>query len=489
MLFNSLEFIIVFLPVTLIATNVALRTFGIRGELLVLAAASVCFYTYSSGSYTLILLTSIAINFLLALCIRRSASPNVKFWLVLLGLALNLGALIYFKYWSFLIDQAIWAGAQMAPVNIELPTGISFFTFLQIAYLVDAYRNKDVTHDLLDYTVFVTFFPHLIAGPILHHAEMMPQFYARKSRHIEAYAVGATLFTIGLAKKIFLADKLALVASPVFDNAATAPPDLAAAWAAAVCYTFQIYFDFSAYSDMALGLARLFHIRLPYNFASPYKATSIIDFWRRWHITLSRFLRDYVYIPLGGGRVGPLRSHLNVLATMLIGGAWHGAGWNFIIWGALHGQLLVLNHIWRRRLPSVSVPNWLGWAITFVFVVCAWVPFRAESLDQTLAIWSGMLGLNGIAGTVKLHDAVETALPLAMVVAFLFPNSQQFLRKYRPGLKTPGYPSPFFVRGFLPEFPRLLWTPTLLFSIVFALLFAASILSLKDVTEFIYFRF
>ncbi len=240
------------------------------------------------------------------------------------------------------------AGLDLALGTVVLPIGISFFTFQKIAFLVDAYRGRVDRLNFIDFVLFVTFFPQLIAGPIVHHSEVMRQFRDQTPLSTQTVALGVTIFTIGLAKKVLLADTAALFASPLFDAvAAGARPDMLAAWGSALAYTAQLYFDFSGYSDMAIGGGLLFGIRLPVNFASPYKAESIIEFWHRWHITLSRFLREYLYIPLGGNLKGPSRRFVNLLITMLLGGLWHGAGWTFVVWGALHGFYLVVNHLWR----------------------------------------------------------------------------------------------------------------------------------------------
>ena len=302
---------------------------------------------------------------------------------------------------------------QWSERDIFLPLGISFFTFQQIAYLVDCYRGITRERNVAQYALFVSFFPQLIAGPIVHHEEMISQFrrlrtYAMNYRNL---AMGLGFLSLGLLKKLVIADSLSPWVKDAFDT--TDALTFVEAWGAALAYTFQIYFDFSAYSDMAVGLGKLFNIDLPMNFNSPYKATSIIDFWKRWHMTLSRFLRDYVYIPLGGNRRGVLRRYLNLLATMLIGGLWHGAAWTFVFWGGLHGVLLCINHAARRlcRRFSFSVPDWIGWMLTFGSVVFGWVFFRAGSFGRAVSIVKGMVGLNGIViGGGDLPDFLADAL-------------------------------------------------------------------------------
>jgi len=383
MLFSSYTFLFQFLPAVALAFAAA-RRHSPRAGILVLTAASLFFYGAWRPIYLLLLIASIAANFSLGLLM---ADPHRRRAVGLTGVALNLALLCYFKYTNFIFDSInMLTGAPLPFVNIVLPLGISFFTFQQIAYLVDVMRGAPVERDVVSYTLFVSFFPHLIAGPLVHHAEMIPQFKrGRTSRSAVLAARGLAIFAAGLFKKVVIADNLAQFVSPVFAHVdAGGGVTTQWAWLATLAYTLQIYFDFSGYSDMAVGLALLFGIRLPVNFRSPYKALSIIEFWRRWHITLSRFLRDYLYIPLGGNRLGEQRRYLNLMITMLLGGLWHGAGWNFLIWGGLHGLSLCINHLWQawrgagakfRSGPATIV----SWAITFFVVVIAWVFFRART--------------------------------------------------------------------------------------------------------------
>src|SRR6201982_2696103 len=346
MLFSSYAFLFQFLPAVALAFAVARRV-SPRCGICALALSSLIFYGAWKPVYLLLLLASIGVNFWLGL---RMEDPLRRRAFGTLGVALNLALLCYFKYPTFLFDGlTTLTGTPLPFVNVVLPLGISFFTFQQIAYLVDVMRGAKVERDIVSYTLFVSFFPHLIAGPLVHHAEMIPQFKrARTSRSAVLAARGLAIFAAGLFKKVVIADNLAQFVSPVFAHldaggGVTTPW----AWLSTLAYTLQIYFDFSGSSDMAIGLALMFGIRLPVNFRSPYKAVSIIEFWRRWHITLSRFLRDYLYISLGGNRLGEGRPYLNLMITMLLGGLWHGAGWTFMIWGGLHGIYLVINHLWR----------------------------------------------------------------------------------------------------------------------------------------------
>jgi alginate O-acetyltransferase complex protein AlgI len=461
MLFNSYVFIFVFLPVTLVLYT-GLARHAQRWATLSLALASLFFYGWWNPVYLWLLGASIVFNYSVGRAISGSDGARRR-RLLILGIAGDLLVLAYFKYFDFLLGTVDAVIGLPAPVSaIVLPIGISFFTFTQIAFLVDTARGEVGAYDFLRYVLFVTFFPHLLAGPLYHHKEIMPQFAvpAAARRRGEDIAVGLTIFIIGLFKKIMLADGIAFYAGPVFEAAAHGGnPTLIEAWGGALAYGLQLYYDFSGYSDMAIGAARCFGITLPLNFNSPYKATDIIGFWRRWHMTLSRFLRDYLYIPLGGNRHGKARRFLNLFLTMLLGGLWHGAAWTFVAWGALHGAYLVINHAWRALRAR------LGWAesrfgflghgaavaLTFAAVLVAWVPFRAASFDAALRMLAGMAGLHGVAGPAGAGDSLfgiaygavlyggidETiALAALALVTFLAPNTQEIMARYRPGLAT-----------------------------------------------------
>lgn len=394
MLFNSQEFLLVFLPGVLAGTWLVSR-FGRRAVLGWLLACSLGFYGWWDYRYVPLLLASIAVNYVAGRRIMATRSMA----LTAAAVVANIFLLGYFKYYDF--SLAIVSGARFSVESIAIPLGISFFTFHQIAYLVDCRRGEARPHDWLDYGVFVSVFPQLIAGPILSQKHMFPQLTDDRLRPEGGLvAVGATVFTIGLFKKAVIADGVADWANTVFDAAASGKlimfPE---AWAGALSYTFQIYFDFSGYSDMAIGLGLMLGLRLPENFSSPYRATSIIEFWRRWHMTLSWFLREYLYFPLGGGRCGFLRRYGNLFIVMVLGGLWHGAGWTFVAWGGLHGLYLVVAHGLRAALPlAVRRSAWVkaaGWASTFLAVVAAWVFFRASGFQAAWSILSGMAGLEG----------------------------------------------------------------------------------------------
>ena len=406
MLFNSYPFLLAFFPVVFFVFFLVGR-FSHRTAALWLALASLFFYGYWSVAALPLLLVSVCANYWFAIQVTPTSNGQSyqSRWLIA-ALVFNLGLLAYFKYANFLIDNANLAlhalsAPQLRALNVVLPIGISFFTFTQIAFLVDCREGKVRERNFAHYLLFVTYFPHLIAGPVLHHSQMMPQFRDSKPYRMHSSNILSGLFavTIGLAKKVLLADEFSQYATPVFDAAGQGRSFGAiAAWTAALAYTLQIYFDFSGYTDMAVGLSRMLGIRLPVNFNSPYKSDSIIEFWRRWHMTLSQFLRDYLYIPLGGSRFGAARRYLNLMLTMLLGGLWHGASWTFVIWGGLHGTYLLVNHAWRsfaatlpqpRRLPG-AVGRVAGYALTFIAVVVAWVFFRATTLDAAVRMLQAM---------------------------------------------------------------------------------------------------
>ena len=425
MLFNSFLFLFTFLPVTLAAYLVLMRMGRARAAIGVVVLCSLFFYGYWNPLHILVIAGSVAANYAIGTRLVRAPAGLGRRALLTFGIAADLGLLGYFKYTGFVVGL-VAVEAQATPfmaflTDVALPIGISFYTFQQIAYLVDVYRDR-TRYDILEYGFFVTFFPQLIAGPIVHHRELIPQLAetlrrVRGRRYVVAFlAPGVALLVLGLAKKVVLADAFGDLADLAFDAAAAGQPvGFIEAWGGATAYAWQIYFDFSAYSDMAIGLGLLFGLRLPVNFDSPYKAASIIEFWRRWHITLSRFLRKYLYIPLGGNRRGPARRYANLAITMLLGGLWHGAGFTFILWGAVHGILLALNHVWRHLVPW-RAPRPLAIAVTLTLVILAWVPFRAADLAVTGAFWHAMLGFDGIAVPAAYGFVVEALGPFAALL-------------------------------------------------------------------------
>lgn len=379
-------FLFLFLPITWIGFQLFKSREGGGQSWLLLA--SLIFYGAWDWRFLPLLVVSTVLNYLVGEQLLRRPSRG----LLTLGVAANLGAIAWWKYADFGIETFnMLADSNFGLLALTLPLGISFFTFQQIAYLVDCHQSKAERSNFREYALFVTFFPQLIAGPIVHHSEMLSQFRQRPLISDELFAKGILLLVAGLAKKVIIADSLAPWVDAGFGDPGAIT--LLDAWTSTLAYTFQLYFDFSGYSEMAMGLACLFGYTLPVNFLSPYKASNIADFWRRWHITLGRFLRQYLYIPLGGSRHGTARTMLALSLTMLLGGLWHGAGWTFVAWGALHGAFLSVYYGWAQL--GIRLPVALGRAITFVAVVFAWVPFRADSMADALAVWRGMLGLNG----------------------------------------------------------------------------------------------
>ncbi len=513
MIFSSYIFVLCFMPITLIGYALLLRhqrraialapnAGGVAGggiaarlPLIWLLAASFVFYGWWNPPYLLLLTGSMGVNFALGLYISRNRRLRRGGLALGLGVGANLLLLGYYKYAGFFIqtfNDLTDSTFSLGP--ILLPLAISFFTFQQIAYLVDARRGETEEHRFIDYCLFVIFFPQLIAGPIVHHAQVLPQF--RKPPRGKGplinprdLSVGLAIFILGLAKKVLIADEVSPLAIDVFARSdAGLPIGAAEAWAGALAYSLQIYFDFSGYSDMAIGLGRLFGIRIPVNFNSPYQATSIIEFWRRWHITLSIFLRDYLYFPLGGNRMGKVRRYTNLFVTMLLGGFWHGAGWTFLIWGALHGFYLMVNHAARALLGPPRGPAHLrrltGWALTFLAVLFAWVFFRARDTQSALHMLGAMAGLEGwSAGAVELKTSRLIFIAVMLTGAWLAPNTQQIMRNYRPIHGARPGPAALKVMDGIRFRPDTGWT------LILAALFIASLLQMSRVSQFIYYQF
>ncbi|MGG6314041.1 MBOAT family O-acyltransferase [Paenibacillus macerans] len=462
MLFNSYEFIFVFWPVSFVVYFLLNRFLPPVAGKLWLAAASLFFYSYWSIKSLPLILASIAFNYIMGRAISHSAGKPLRLRKLLLtaGITGNVLLLGYYKYADFFISNvnSLFA-AHIKLLELALPLGISFFTFTQIAYLVDAYRGSAKEYSIVSYVLFVTFYPHLIAGPILHHKEMMPQFDRPRSKRIIPgnVARGFFIFCVGLFKKVVIADTLAPIATQGFD--VSPHLGLVESWTTSLAYTFQLYFDFSGYSDMAIGIALLFNIKLPVNFNSPYKAVSIKDFWSRWHMTLSRFLRDYIYIPLGGNRKGTFRTYFNLVATFLIGGFWHGAGWTFIVWGLLHGIAQVVQRLWSKA--GIALPRWCGWLITFLFINFTWVFFRAATWEDAMKVFRGMFSLGEIHVSLELASQV-LLIVAAFVIALFARNSMELKMKFKPSMKYAA-----FIAG----------------------LFIVSILYFNQVSEFLYFTF
>jgi alginate O-acetyltransferase complex protein AlgI len=478
MLFNSYQFIFLFLPITW-AGYFLLDRFSNWSPVVWLALASLVFYSVGNWQFVALLLASIAFNYVIgSLLIRAKLSSAARFAALSAGVVGDLLVLGYFKYAGFLAANLNALVSTQLTVNILLPVGISFYTFTQIAFLVDAHRGEVARYRLPYYALFVTYFPHLIAGPILHHRDVIPQFEQERSKRPDPHLVrcGLIIFSIGLFKKTCIADAIQPFVALAFGPT---PPSFDQAWIGALAYTFQLYFDFSGYSDMAIGISLMFGIFLPLNFNSPYKAKNIIDFWRRWHMTLSQFLRDYLYIPLGGNRRGIVLRYVNLMITMALGGLWHGAAWTFVAWGVLHGAYLCVNHAWSRYGPSIprglaGPANIAAFALTFLSVAVAWVFFRADSITSAIAIVSRMARPDLFVYGDRERLAAAYVIIFGLI-AFFAPNTQQLLGYDHAGRKV----------GI--SFADNVTSSGLFYAA--ACLLAFGILGIQKHSEFIYFRF
>lgn len=490
MIFNSYIFIFLFLPLSLLIFRITGKRFGYKSSIGVLCIASFFYYGWWNPPYLVLLSISILFNFYYAKIIAKAFRKKLQLFV---GISANLSLLGYFKYAGFLVSNLNSIFDQSYdPGQILLPIGISFFTFQQIAYLCDVKKLGNSNYGFREYILFVTFFPQLIAGPIVHHKEMMPQFQNKAQDTDHNFALGITLFIIGLSKKVIFADNLAPHASQIFDHAGNGVSfNFFEAWIACFAYTFQLYFDFSGYSDMALGVAAMFGIFLPINFLSPYKATSLIDFWRRWHITLSRFLKDYLYIPLGGNRKGRARELANLIITMAIGGLWHGANWTFVAWGILHGIGLSINHV-VSKLGLITMPKLLGGLFTFIFVSLCWVLFRAESFEAAILMLNTMFCTEGLILPIEMRDTITIdqvayagefhKTPIAWIIfsaliAFFAPNSMQIINSNKFN-STYTYPM-----------TRFKWNPTKPWLVITIILFIGCLFNMSGLSEFLYYQF
>lgn len=439
MLFNSLSFIWLFLPVSLCVYYFLLSKRVVLGARLWLVGISLFFYAFWNIYYLPLILLSMALNFTLGSAITSADVRLNKKYLLIAGIVVNILALGYFKYTDFLISNVnLIFNSQIPLQNIVLPLAISFFTFQQVAYLVDCYRGLVKDYDILSYALFVSFFPQLIAGPIVAHYEMIPQFL-KVSNLVKNYKnifIGIVIFLIGLFKKIIIADTYAQFATIGFDELPTL--NFWSGWFSSLSYTIQIYFDFSGYCDMAIGCALMFNICLPINFNSPYKALNIKDFWRRWHITLSRFLRDYLYIPLGGNRKGEIRAYSNVFLVFLLGGLWHGAAWTFVIWGALHGMANIVYRIWDKI--GYKLNKFIAWFITFNFINITWVFFRAQSFADARKVLGAMFSIPTLTSEkwwrikyyltgFNVSSNTFYSLIILVILCVTLPNSTEILKK------------------------------------------------------------
>ena len=497
MLFNSYEFIFLYLPIVFFGYFYCAKA-GNQYALLWLSCASLFFYGWWNFHYLLLLSVSIIFNFYAAKLMLGISADTGRKLVVSIAITSNFLMLLFYKYMNFFIETINQvSGSGYSTMNLLLPLGISFFTFTQIAFLVDVYEKKVTSCEFINYILFVSFMPHLIAGPLIHHKQMMPQFLSNNKFIIDSknVAIGLTYFACGLAKKVLIADSFSKYSTIVFNGAGDGQYlNFLITWTGALSYTFQIYFDFSGYSDMAVGISRMFNIKLPLNFNSPYRATSIIDFWRRWHITLSNFLKDYLYIPLGGGRRGELRRYTNLLVTMLLGGMWHGANWTFLVWGGLHGFFLAINHFWNYLKTYFNLQNTLphlvgvilGACLTFICVITAWVFFRANDINTAIKMIGSMylfdkdglsiatfpnqlerfrffLNENGLSAR---NFMILVAASLSLV--WLFPNSQQYIEGNDGSFK---------------------WVNSLHVAIFWGVIIAVCLINMATVSEFLYFQF
>ncbi len=493
MLFNSYVFILFFLPVSLIGFYIAGKK-SRELAILWLVISSLFFYGWWNPNLLSIIISSILVNYFISqmFSVYKKRARHI---LLVIGILLNLATLSYFKYANFFVDninQFFFTSLYLE--KIILPLAISFFTFQQITYLVDTYKNETIEHNFLHYCLFVTFFPQLIAGPIVHHKEMLTQFTKKIFYKIDInnISLGLTIFSIGLFKKVILADGISVYSIAMFNVAEYGLIlNTSEYWIGAVAYSLQLYFDFSGYSDMAIGLGLLFGVRLPINFNSPYKSVNIIEFWQRWHITLSRFLKDYLYIPLGGNRYGKIKKYRNLMFTMLLGGLWHGAGWTFIIWGCLHGIYLVINHAWH--FIKIQIPfkvnsysktlRFFSMFITFLAILVGWVVFRSENIDIASTILLGMLGLidSNYHELFKISKAVFGIVILLSIVIFM-PNTQQFVGYFQENDMKQSQNIQWFAAV-------AVWKPNLYWGILTGILMSLSILFLARESEFLYFQF
>lgn len=522
MLFNSYEFVLFFLP-SLIGLFYLTSRFGIRLGIWLLVVGSLFFYGYSEPSYLILLFSSAVFNFFVGNSLSHKVSHKIpgKIAMLVIGVGANLALLAYFKYRIFFLENiSVISGTVFTPESLTIPLAISFFTFQQIAFLVDCSQARTKESDFVSYLLFVSFFPQLIAGPIVHHKQVSHQFRTLRTTLFSGHNlfIGLTVFFVGLLKKLVIADGIADFSNPVFNAAAQGETlSFIEAWIGALAYTFQIYYDFSAYSDMAIGLARIFNIVLPINFNSPYKSRCIIEFWHRWHITLSYFFRDYLYIPLGGNQGKIISRCRNLMVTMLLAGLWHGAGWTFVMWGGLHGLYLMVNHGWRylvhRKSDQVTCRpiRTVGWGVvTFLSVVVAWVFFRADHFGASVGMLKGMVGGNGVIlpevyqykfgelghwlmglgvefGPTPHYYGVRSLAWVVLVGAatFILPNTLQIFRRLLPlFLEDEKHiaVTPSWLRWFE-------WKLTPMWGYAFGIVVAICLAGMTVVNEFIYFKF
>lgn len=498
MSFYSFKFLFLFLPLALAAFFAAEKYLGRSASIICLVLLSLVFYGVANPLYVPLLAGSIIVNYLVGRGLKGGGGRSLM-WA---GILLNLAVLGYYKYMNFFLDiVGTLAGTSWQLERMLLPLGISFYTFQQITWLIDCHAKRaDARKDgFWRYAMFVTFFPQLIAGPIVRHNETMRQFAQDSTYRFkwDSLAVGLSIFIIGLAKKILVADELANIVNPVYTDAAAGTVSFANAWLAAFCYAFQVYFDFSGYSDMAVGVARMFNIRLPMNFNSPFKSGCIVDLWKGWHMTMTRFFQSYVHAPLSmlflrmqdkHGVKGNLFMYLSTFITLVVIGLWHGANWTFIIFGLTQGCAIVCNHMWRtyrKKIKLRPMPYWAGLFLTFTFFMLTCVIYRAENLDIAMNMYHSMFVPDKLIGPWIKINKVIFALCVACA-CFLYPNTQQIMRYYKPVIDMANIA---FISA---RARKLVWRPTAAWAGILLLLYIFSLNTLLDsnkVQEFIYFKF
>lgn len=486
MIFNSFVFIFVFLPIVFTMYFLLNRFKMYQLALVGLVLGSLFFYGYFKPQYLFIILSSILVNYAVGTAMNNTNTVRNKKMLLSLGIVFNVLLLGFYKYADFFITNFnVLFDKEYSLLNLLLPLGLSFITFQQIAYLVDTYRGETKGYKLSTYALFVTFFPQLIAGPIVHHKEVTSQFEEEKNKRInwDNISKGIFIFLIGLNKKVVIADTVAIWANDGFANYQNLT--FLESWVTSLAYTVQLYFDFSGYCDMAIGLALLFNIKLPVNFNSPYKARNIQEFWKKWHMTLNRFLTTYVYFPLGGSRKGAFRTYFNIFIIFFISGFWHGAGWPFIIWGILHGLASITLRLWGKT--KIQLPYLLSWFITFQFVNLAWVYFRSNTVEQANTIIAKMFNPDwGEFATFFSHPVrnfaeaathqygfinfnnpkiIVLSLIILLAVAFFAKNSIQFIENFKY------------------DWPRIVYTQVLLIIVLISVFF------MQKNSVFLYFNF
>ncbi len=480
MIFNSFEFIFVFLPIVL-ALYYLIGRIHIPFAKAWLLVASLFFYAYWNPAYLPLVLISMVINYVIGSFLGRDVKPNLRKPILIVGIVFNVGLLSYYKYFDFFIKNVNGLFETNLPLlQILLPLAISFYTFTQIAYLIDSYRLETKEYSFLNYGLFVSFFPHLIAGPIVHHKQLAPQFNEKETYYVNYSNIskGLMIFAIGLFKKVGIADMFAEWANTGYSNVEALT--FVDSWITTFSYTLQLYFDFSGYSDMAIGLALLFNVVMPINFNSPYKALDIQDFWRRWHITLSNFLTTYLYIPLGGNRKGSTRTYINIFIIFLVSGVWHGAGWTFIVWGVMHGLASVICRWWKRA--GYRMPKVLAWATTFLFVHLAWVFFRAVSFGDAITVLKAMFGFNGVYLPVATRELLPEISAERFITMPFADSISMLLISVVFGLLLV-----WFAKNSMEIMEQRKRNVTM--AIFIALLLFYSVTQLQNVSEFLYFNF